>query len=112
MKNGRWVFGAVERGSNLTAVDSRDRDTLFPIIKTWIHPDTQIISDGFAAYQGFDHFDHGVYDNDVIHKENFVDPQDPMTHTQTIEGLWAHFKNKLGRVASKSNFGMHMIEFL
>lgn len=60
VKNGVWIFGAVERGSNLcnvTRIDSRDRDTLFRIINSWILPGTQILSDGWAAYHGLDQFD-------------------------------------------------------
>ena len=45
---GQWVFGGIERGSGrsfLAAVDSRDRSTLWSLIKKYIAPGTTIISD-------------------------------------------------------------------
>jgi len=51
--DGFWVFGGFERGSGrtfLVPVPSRDSDTLFSLIKTWIRPGTTIMSDCRRAY--------------------------------------------------------------
>ena len=38
----------------------------------------------------------GVYGhNAVIHQHNFVNPQDPEVHTQSIKSLWKQAKKKL-----------------
>ena len=45
---GQWVFGGIERESGrsfLAAVNSRDRETLWTLIKKYIEPGTTIISD-------------------------------------------------------------------
>lgn len=117
VRKGVWLFGAVERGSNLcnfAIVENRDRDTLFPIINSWCLPGTRIISDGWAAYQGLDRLAQGIYEHDtVVHEDNFVDPLDPSVHTQTIEGLWSHAKKHIRKFGNRQNmFGLHLMEFL
>ena len=100
-----WIFGIVECDTNrliLYPVENRKRETLIPIIKRHVAPNTQIFSDGFSAYgnlnqEGFQHFV-------VNHKQNFVQfYENPETKqsvkccTNKMEGAWAnaqeHFKS-------------------
>lgn len=88
---GHWVLGLIERGSNncvLVPVPDRSAQTLVPIINAHCLPGTRIITDGWRAYNGL--LNHAV----VNHNVQFVDPNDRSIHTNTVEGNWAHVKNK------------------
>ena len=83
-REGRWVFGGIERGSNrcfMAEVERRDGATLLQIIKDVILPGTHIISD------------NGAYTHDVInHEDNFVDPNNLDIHTQNIDSMSSRAK--------------------
>ncbi|XP_071482493.1 uncharacterized protein [Diadema antillarum] len=100
-REGHWVLGAIKRRSNrcvLREVESRDRETLEPIIQEWCLPGTHIMTDGWAAYNQLHTVGDGVYLHDVvIHEHRFVDPVHRDVHTNGIEGLWMHAKRKLRR---------------
>ena len=52
--DGMWVFGGVQRGSDLcflVPVPDRTQVTLIALIKAWIRPGTIIYSDCWLAYQ-------------------------------------------------------------
>ena len=51
-------------------------------------------------------FEHRV----VIHEENFVDPDHPETHTQSIEANWSVIKRMLRKKGQ--NIQTHVIEYL
>ena len=93
--DGVWVFGGVERDSRrsfMAAVDKRDELTLIPLIRKWIHPDTTIISDCWAAYRKLEQY--GYKHLTVNHSENFVDPTTG-AHSNTVELYWCHVKKYL-----------------
>lgn len=91
-----WIFGGVERGDHSKAfmvqVRNRKRETLFPVILEYIEPGTTIISDKWSAYEGIESL--GYSHLSVNHSENFVDPLNPITHTQNIENFWRWAKRK------------------
>lgn len=64
-----------------------------PIIKRWIRPGTKIISDGWKAYQGLANDPDYEWDW-VNHSKNFLNPDNPEVHTQTIESMWRPLKVK------------------
>ena len=81
---GQWVFGGVERGSGktfLVPVPDRTADTLTPIIREWIEPDTTVISDCWGAYR--DLHSQGYTHRAVNYSIHFVDP-DTGDHTNDI----------------------------
>ena len=49
----------------------------------------------------------------VNHSEHFVNPANPFANTQSIEGLWAHAKNKMKRMngTSRDMFASYLAEF-
>ncbi len=120
-----WVFGGVERGNlgNIFFVNlpwgtqgqpQRDAAALLPLIEDWILPGSHIISDGWGAYRGIPNLGGGIYTHEVIiHRDNFVDPNDPSIHTQTIEGTWSAMKNKMRRMHGTSQhlFESYLCEF-
>ena len=98
-------------------MENRDRATLFPIIQRFIRPGSHIMSDGWAAYTTIDQIEDGIYKHDVIihDNNNFVRYRvnDDDVHTQSIENLWKHMKNKLRRQNGTSSalFKGYIYEF-
>ena len=91
----QWLFGAVDRSIGiclLNTVQKRDAATLGALISEFIAEQTTVYSDKWAVYVSF--FSSGVnYSHETVnHSENFLNPQNPQIHTQTIEGLWSHLK--------------------
>eukprot|EP00095_Tigriopus_kingsejongensis_P004374 snap_masked-scaffold57_size444674-processed-gene-3.26 protein:Tk04374 transcript:snap_masked-scaffold57_size444674-processed-gene-3.26-mRNA-1 annotation:"vam6 vps39-like" len=51
---------------------------------------SHILSDGWAASYALDQIQDGIYLHDqVIHEDNFVNPDDPDIHTNSVENLFA-----------------------
>jgi hypothetical protein len=57
------------------------------IIQDYVNPESIIITDKWRAYQRalseLENFKHLL----INHLFNFVDPNDPLVHTQNVEGL-------------------------
>jgi len=100
-----WVFGGIERVTKKKFIvpllgTDRSADTLIPLIKKYIKPNSVIYSDGWAAYRNLQH--HGYKHLSINHSENFVDPHDPQIHTQNIERLWRDLKEWVKRPGIRS----------
>lgn len=110
---GQWVFGGIcrqDRTVFLECVESRDADTLIPIIKQRIKPGTTIISDCWRSYDRLsrEDFEHLT----VNHSYNFVDP-DTGAHTQNVENLWWQIKRQLPETFSRHNLlYLHLAEYM
>ena len=110
-RNGHgWVFGGIERGTGrcfLVEVARRDRATLLPLIQQYIAPGTRILSDEWASYAQIAAIPGQNYQHDAVnHSQNFVDPQDPTVHTQTVEGMWSHVKRYF-----RQKYGTNNLQF-
>lgn len=110
-REGNWVLGMVERGTRnciMVPVVNRSAQTLLPIIQQHILPGTRVITDGWQAYNQVQN--HAV----VNHKLNFVDPNDPTIHTNSIEGTWGNSKAKYRAMHGTSDalFFTYIQEFL
>ena len=114
-REGRWVFGGIERVSKkcfLVIVDRRDAATLLPLIEEWVLPGTHIMTDGWLAYQQIPNIQNGIYTHEVvIHERHFVDPN---INTQRVKNMWMRAKRQL-----KSMFGTrfdmletYLVEFM
>jgi len=114
---GHWVFGAVDRENSknifLAEVPDRSSHTLIPIIEAHVELGSHIMSDGWRSYRELRNSNMGYLHDFVNHSENFVAPEDPFVHTQTIEGLWTHAKKKLRRISgtNRSLFVSYIREF-
>ena len=110
---GHWVLRMVECGMNIymmIAVEDCSVATLLPLIAQHVLPGTHIITDGWQAYNQLP-LPHDI----VNHQLNFVDLNDLMLHTNTIEGLWALCKAKYHAMHSGTSdalFHSHLQEFL
>ena len=117
-RKGQWVFGAIERDTGfcfLQVVKDRTQETLEELIQKWILPGSIIMSDGWAYYANIENIDDGIYLHEVIlHKNNFVDPNDTRIHTQNIENTWMRTKAKLRRQygTNKEKFSSYLIEHI
>ena len=105
-----WVFGGTEGESKKNFVISlieligthRDVETLLPLIQKYILPGSIIISYCWRAYSkikdlGYDH-------SQINHSENFVDPSNADTHTQSTERFWRDLKEWMKRPGNKSPY--------
>jgi IS1 family transposase len=112
----QWVFGGIERGSKkvfLVKVEKRDRDTLMALIKKHIKIGTRIISDEWPAYNQIKDIP-GYTHSTVNHSEGYVDKEDKIVHTQTIESTWrlAKHRNKLRCGTHRSMLKGYLCEFM
>ena len=116
VRNTQWVFGGVERGSNMekvfmVPVPNRKRSTLWPLIFKHIAPGSIIMSDSWKAYDGIGN--HNGYTHlKVNHSVNFVDPITG-AHTETIEGSWFHAKRSMPRHGTRRTmFASYFASFI
>lgn len=116
--DGHWVFGGIERDTGkcfLVEVPDRRARTLEALILQYILPGSHIVSDGWAAYANIQQLNHGIYTHSVvIHQANFVDPNEPETHTENVENMWMRAKRKLRRQfgTSRALFPSYLHEFV
>lgn len=106
------VFGIFKRNGKVyvTVVENCKRETLFPVIKEVVMPDSIIHTDGFAVYgnlknEGFaDHFTVNHGDNEFSKFGKI--------HTNGIENFWGLCKGRLAkfRGINKQNFLVHIKE--
>ncbi len=84
-------FWGVERDTGkcfMKEVPNRTKPPLEREIVRHILSGSHIVSDGWASYEDIPILQGGIYTHDVvIHEENFVDPNDPEVHIQTVESL-------------------------
>lgn len=110
---GNWVLGGVERGSGrsfLVPVKDRSRKTLVRLIRRWVRPGTQIITDCWKSYDrlssyGFEHLT-------VNHSKTF---KDPITgaHTNKVERGWRDVRDHIPKYGVKSkHFAGYLAEYM
>ncbi|PSN37908.1 hypothetical protein C0J52_19526 [Blattella germanica] len=81
--------------SFVVKVDQRNKETLIPLINTFVLPGSKICSDGWKAYTSLESegYIHGL----VNHSIEFISSEDPSNHTQTVERQWKSLKNSIKR---------------
>ena len=93
-----WLFGMLERGTNkvrLFHVADRTAATLLPIIAANVEVGSTIVSDEWAVYGGVLNLQQQYNHQWVNHNVHFVDPTNPIVHTQSIEATWGALKTSL-----------------
>jgi hypothetical protein len=88
------LISAIPSEVRMFRVEKRDYKSLLPIILCNVAPGTEIVSDEWKAYIHIDKLGYKHYT--VNHSENFVNPK-TKRHTQLIECLWLHAKNRIMR---------------
>jgi len=74
----QWVFGMYDlnmKYSVLVCVPNCDRETLFPIIRKYIAPGSNIWSELWKAYSTLPKLPENYLHGTVNHSENFKDPE-------------------------------------
>ena len=111
------MFGLAERNTLncvLEKVPSNRRNELLPIIDKHCLEGTLLLSDGWKAFNKLaEHLKlEDCLHYHVNHSAKYVDP-DTGAHTQTIEGLWGHFKDFLPIRGMKSqHLGLNLEWFM
>ena len=110
--NQLWLFGGIERESKkhfivpLQDLEDqsvpRNRESLFPIIQKYIKPGSVIVSDCWKAYDTLDTLQYEHWR--INHSLHFIDPEDPLIHTQNIERLWRDLKEYIRRPGIRSKY--------
>ncbi len=99
----------IERGTRkckFFKVSNRAQTTLTPIIIKHVSTNAgMLVSDDWGAYDNLKNigFRHEV----VNHSRNFINPNNPNVHTQTIEGLWRIMKRH-SRTTGRRNMTLLM----
>ncbi|KAK6049567.1 hypothetical protein COOONC_12928 [Cooperia oncophora] len=92
-----WLVGGIQDGTKLffvEIVDKRDAATLEAIIRKYVRPGGTIRTDMWGGYNNLANLG---YNHEVVnHSANFVDPATGV-HTQRIECMWSHLKEKIRR---------------
>ena len=90
------VFGMAQRKGNVSATVTPDlkRDTVYPIIKERVMPDSMIYTDEFRVYNRLK--GHGYHHKRVHHASKVWVLGD--AHTNTIEGFWSALKRGINGV--------------
>uniref|UniRef100_A0A915EAB8 ISXO2-like transposase domain-containing protein n=1 Tax=Ditylenchus dipsaci TaxID=166011 RepID=A0A915EAB8_9BILA len=70
-----------------------NNDLRIQIIQKYVLPGTAVMTDGWAGYNGVVDLPEGYEHYVVNHSENFVSPDDPDIHTQSIESMHQKFKH-------------------
>ena len=82
---------------------------------------SHVVSDGWTSYANIDRWNNNIYTHEVLHQENFINPNNPDVHTQNIENLshllsWMgakkSFVDKVVTSTSEALFTSYLHEFV
>ncbi len=109
------VLGLVQRDGKLTAIVTKDTspESIQPVIKKFVKPDTIFISDDWRGYRGLgdDYLHFTVKHSNGGYKNDY----DNAVHTNNIEGAWKIMKNSLRDMynsISKKHLQWYVDEFV
>ncbi len=106
------VFGILKRGGKVYTkiIPDASGDTLIPIIKSKVFPDSIVYSDSWRAYNALDvsEFHH----HRINHSKTFVDEETRSNHINGIENFWNQAKRNLRRYNGipKQHFHLYLKE--
>lgn len=104
------VFGLLKRGGKVYAkmIPNASRETLLPIIKRHIIPDSIVYTDSWPAYDTLDV--SGFQHHRINHSETFA--EDRKKHINGIENFWNQAKRHLRRYngVPRQHFGLFLKE--
>jgi hypothetical protein len=91
-----WIVGAVDHTDQknffVKRVENRTINTLSRVLESEVCVGSKLYSDGYPSYPAVAH-NLNLIHNVVNHSRGFVAPDG--THTNNIEGFWAHLKNSM-----------------
>ncbi|KAG0442160.1 hypothetical protein DMUE_0489 [Dictyocoela muelleri] len=95
---GYWVIGAIDRLTKKIKIESilrRNRMNIESFMLRNVENSSTIISDCWRGYNGLSDLNYTHYT--VNHSINFVDPENQLIHTNTIERLWRSLKSNISK---------------
>lgn len=110
---GNWVLGGIQRNSRLSflvSVKKRNRATLIRLIRKWVKPGTQIITECLEHYNTLNsyNFTHIT----VNHSRQFMDPVSG-PHTNNIERAWRDIRGRVPKSGARTkNFVGYLAEYM
>lgn len=89
------VFGILKRRGKVytKVIADASSDTLLPIIKRKVWPDSIVYSDSWKAYNALDI--NGFHHHRINHSETYVDGENRKNHINGIENFWNQAKRHL-----------------
>lgn len=111
ISNKTSVIGLRERGGNVIAkvITDRTKETLIPIIKENVAPDSVLMTDELLAYKALDeYFEHHSVNHSA---KQFVNG---MAHINGVENFWSHVKRGIDGIyhqISKEHLQAYIDEF-
>jgi transposase-like protein len=87
-----WVFGLIERLTKrvfVKQVENRNAETLYYVVKDHVREDSELFGD---SWRGYSRIAQDFRLRTVYHSRHFVDPENPIIHTNNIERLWRSLK--------------------
>ncbi|KAG0437687.1 hypothetical protein DMUE_3547 [Dictyocoela muelleri] len=90
----RWVRKRDKNGAYNPCFKQKFQ-TMARIISENVLPGTTIITEQWRAYSAALRDYTTIEHRQISQSLNFLDPEDPSVHTQTIEGLWSLMKRFL-----------------
>lgn len=111
-----WVIGGISRMTKqcfAIRVPNRRIEVIDWVVETFVEPGSIIHTDQARVYQNLKRRFHDLYEvHRVNHKENFVHPEDPEVHTQTIESMWSKLKLKIKSFRNNTFIDTYVAKFL
>jgi IS1 family transposase len=112
-----WLFGGVCRETKdvfSVIVDKRDKHTLHRLIERFVAKGTNIFTDMWSSYktipQDLAHMEYAHAE--VNHSKNFLNPNDPDCHTQTIERNWRTERGYIPKTSTVYNLESYNFLYL
>ena len=98
--SGDWAFGGICRETKETffcIVPDRTEATLISKLVENVNAGSIIMSDMWRSYSNISKY--GFTHSKVNHSKNFLNPDDPTVHTQTIERAWRGLKENIPKAS-------------
>ncbi len=112
-----WLFGGVCRETKdvfSVIIEKRGKRTLLSLIKRFVAKGTNISTDMWPAYSSIPHdlaekeYTHAS----VNHSKNFISPENPDYHTQSIERHWRIERGYIPKTSAVDNLESYNFLYL
>lgn len=100
-----WLIGAISRTTKqirLKLVRNRNANVCLRFLTDNVNVESTVFTDGWRGYNSLNSY--GFEHMTINHRLYFVDPDNPIIHTQNIESLWAVLKSVMPKFYSFEHF--------
>jgi len=112
-----WVFGGICRETKEAFCQLIDGHpaihNIDPVIAERIVPGSIICHDNARVYDNLHQGARGGWQHlTVNHSRNFVDPNNPNAHTNTVERMWREVKRNIRGFGDDDHLGLYLCEYM